>query len=76
MRQAPTARDLGTPESMKNGEILDVFPVFHTALAGQKIRCPAEAELFKGSIETSRPCLSAGAGIGHRVRACLRQVMK
>lgn len=76
MRQEPAAGDFGTPESMKNGGIPDVFPVFYTALAGQKIRCPAEAELFRDSIETSRPCLSAGAGNSHRARACLRQVMK
>ncbi len=49
MKRELTARDFGSPESMENVGILYVFPVFHTAPVGQKIRCPAEAELFGGS---------------------------
>ena len=37
-------RDFDPSESMKNAGILDVFPIFHTARLGQKIRrspqCP------------------------------------
>ncbi len=49
MRQELAARDFGSPESMENMGILDVFPVFHTAPEGQKIRCPAADELFRVS---------------------------
>ncbi len=49
MRQELGARDFGSPESMENEGILDVFPVFHTAPVGQKIRCPAAVELFRVS---------------------------
>ena len=38
MGQGDSARDFGTSESMKNAGILDVFPIFHTARLGQKIR--------------------------------------
>ena len=42
--QGDSARDFGTSESMENAGILDVFPIFHTARLGQKIRrsphCP------------------------------------
>ena len=32
------ARDFDTSERMENAGILDVFPIFHTARLGQKIR--------------------------------------
>ena len=38
MGQGDSARDFDTSESMKNVGILDVFPIFHTARLGQKIR--------------------------------------
>ena len=38
MGQGDSARDFDTSESMKNGGILDVFPIFQTARLGQKIR--------------------------------------
>ena len=38
MGQGDSARDFDTIESMKNVGILDVFPIFHTAQLGQKIR--------------------------------------
>ena len=38
MGQGDSARDFGTSESMKNAGILDVFPFFHPARLGQKIR--------------------------------------
>ena len=38
MGQGDSARGFGTSESMKNAGILDVFPIFHTARLGQKIR--------------------------------------
>ena len=38
MGQGDSARGFDTSESMKNWGILDVFPVFHTARLGQKIR--------------------------------------
>ncbi len=49
MRQRKAVRDFGSPESMENMGILDVFPVFHTAPVGQKIRCNAADELFRVS---------------------------
>ena len=38
MGQGDSARDFDASESMKNAGILDVFPIFHTARLGQKIR--------------------------------------
>ena len=38
MGQGDSARGFGASESMKNAGILDVFPIFHTAQLGQKIR--------------------------------------
>jgi len=53
MRRELAARDFGSLGSMENEGILYVFPVFHTAPVGQKIRCPAEVELFRGSLRMS-----------------------
>ncbi len=53
MRRALTAEDFVTGESLKSAGILDVFPTFQTARMGQKIRCSAEAELFRGSLKSS-----------------------
>ncbi len=50
MRRELTAGDFDSPESMENEGILDVFPVIHPAPVGQKIRCSAETELFRGSL--------------------------
>ena len=38
MGQGDSAWDFDPSESMENAEILDVFPIFHTARLGQKIR--------------------------------------
>ena len=38
MGQGDPARDFDPGESMENAGILDVFPIFHTARLGQKIR--------------------------------------
>ena len=38
MGQGDSARDFVPSESMENAGILDVFPIFHTARLGQKIR--------------------------------------
>jgi hypothetical protein len=38
MGQGDSARDFDTSERMENAGILDVFPIFHTARLGQKIR--------------------------------------
>ena len=38
MGQGDSARNFDTSESMKNAGILDVFPIFHAARLGQKIR--------------------------------------
>ncbi len=51
MSQELAAKDFGSPESMENEGILDVFPVFHTAPMGQKIRCPDADELFRVSLD-------------------------
>ena len=45
MGQGDSARDFGTSESMKNAGILDVFPVFHAARLGQKIRRSPQSSL-------------------------------
>ena len=45
MGQGDSARDFGTSESMKNAGILDVFPIFHTARLGQKIRRSPQSSL-------------------------------
>ncbi|MCI7018710.1 MAG: hypothetical protein MR913_02665 [Clostridiales bacterium] len=38
MGQGDSAGDFGPSESMENAGILDVFPIFHTARLGQKVR--------------------------------------
>ena len=38
MGQGDSARDFDPSESMENAGILDVFPIFHTARLGEKIR--------------------------------------
>ena len=38
MGQGDSARDIDASESMGNVEILNVFPIFHTARLRQKIR--------------------------------------
>ena len=38
MGQGDSAEDFDPSESMENAGILDVFPIFHTARSGQKIR--------------------------------------
>jgi phenylalanine--tRNA ligase, alpha subunit len=38
---------------MENAGILYVFPIFHTAGWGQKIRCSAKDDLFRGSLDLS-----------------------
>ena len=38
MGQGDSARDFDPSESMEHVGILDVFPIFHTARLGQKIR--------------------------------------
>ena len=38
MGQGDSARDFDPSESMENAGILDVFPIFHAARLGQKIR--------------------------------------
>ena len=52
MRRELTAEDFVMLKSLESTGILDVFPAFQTASAGQKIRCSAEAELFRGSLDT------------------------
>ena len=49
-RQELAAEDYGSAESSQNGGILHVIPIFRTARMGQKIRCPAEDDLFRGSL--------------------------
>ena len=53
MGQGDSARDFVSSESMKNAGILCVFPIFHTARLGQKIRrsprlplCGAALDLY------------------------------
>ena len=46
MGQGDSARDFEPSESMENAGILDVFPIFHTARLGQKIRRSPQSSLF------------------------------
>ena len=45
MGREASARDFGTSERMKNGGILDLFPIFRTARLGQKIRRSPQSPL-------------------------------
>ena len=54
MGQGDSARDFDTSESMKNAGILDVFPIFHTARLGQKIRRSPQYPLCGVAIEKMR----------------------
>ena len=56
MGQGDSARDFGTSESMKNAGILNVFPIFHTARLGQKIRRSPQSPLC-GVALTRKACL-------------------
>ena len=51
MGQGDSARDFGTSESMENAGILDVFPIFHTARLGQKIRRSTQFPLCGAALE-------------------------
>ena len=51
MGQGDSARDFGASESMKNAGILDVFPIFHTARLGQKIRRSPQLPLCGVALE-------------------------
>ena len=62
MGQGDSARDFDTSESMENAGILDVFPIFHTARLGQKIRrsplsplCGVAIGIWKEEAENSAP---------------------
>ena len=48
-RQELTARDFSLDEGFKSDGVLYVLPTFETAQPGKKIRCSAEANLFRGS---------------------------
>ena len=48
-RQELAAEDFGSAESSGNGGILYVFPISRTERMRQKICCPAEDDLFRGS---------------------------
>ena len=54
MGQGDSARDFGTSESMKHAGILDVFPIFHTAQLGQKIRRSPQSPLDGVALDLSR----------------------
>ena len=54
MGQGDSARDFGTSESMKHAGILDVFPIFHTAQLGQKIRRSPQSPLGGVALDLSR----------------------
>src|SRR5574344_874118 len=58
MGQGDSARDFGTSESMKNAGILDVFPIFHTARLGQKIRRSPQFPLCGVALALFKLCLS------------------
>ena len=54
MGQGDSARDFDPSESMENAGILDVFPIFHTARLGQKIRRSPQYPLCGVAIEKMR----------------------
>ena len=51
MGQGDSARDFDPSESMENAGILDVFPIFHTARLGQKIRRSPQLPLCGVALE-------------------------
>ena len=53
IRQEVSGRIFVPIQSSENGGILYVFPIFHTAGWGQKIRCSAKDDLFRGSLDLS-----------------------
>ena len=64
-RQELAAEDFVSAESSESGGILYVFPAFRTARMGQKIRRPAEADLFRGSLVSGgAEAAFAALGIG------------
>ena len=54
MGQGDSARDFDPSESMENAGILDVFPIFHTARLGQKIRRSPQLPLCGVALESFR----------------------
>ena len=52
--QELTARNFSLGESFKSGGILYVFPAFGTARIGEKSRCSAAGDLFRGSLRLHR----------------------
>ena len=60
IRQELTARDFDSAKSTENAGILCVFPIFSTAWMGQKIRCSAADDLFRGSLK--KRCLPLNSG--------------
>ena len=69
MGQGDSARDFDTSENMKNAGILDVFPIFHTARLGQKIRrslqLPPKRCCLKDASSFKHPALGAILGGSH-----------
>ena len=53
MGQEFSARDFGSSERVENAGILDVFPIFHTARLGQKIRRKPQLPLCGIALEFS-----------------------
>ena len=45
-RQELATRDFSSGQGLKNGGILNVFPIFQAAVREEKIRCPAAVDGF------------------------------
>ena len=58
MGQGDSARDFDTSESIENAGILDVFPIFHTARLGQKIRRSPLSPLCGVALDTRYKIIS------------------
>ena len=69
MGQGDSARDFDTSESMKNVGILDVFPIFHTARLGQKIRRSLQLPLCGVALK----CQMHKKALWLTVRLCWRE---
>ena len=62
MGQGDSAGDFDPSESVENAGILDVFPIFHTARLGQKIRRSPQLPLCGVALELLKriPGISGG----------------
>ena len=61
---------------MENRGILCVFPVFHSAWMAKKIRCPAEGDLFRVSLEQFIQRVKRNSDLTELTPYALRELVK